>query len=202
MKTKFIFIRHAQSIAKEKNIVQGMGLEIPLAKDGDQQAVKLGEALKDFEFDLICSSTSERSKKTAEYIRKYHADKPYQEIFNLNERSKGTAEGITKEEFAWRYPEVLEAWSREEDPRVAGGENFQDVENRVKPIIEKHLTEYAGKTIIYVTHGNLIRVVIGYMLGMPVNLRNRIQQDYCALNSAEYDHDKKRWLVNYVNRTI
>ena len=109
---------------------------------------------------------------------------------------------MTNEAFAKEYPGILDAWSREEDPQVAGGESFADVEARVMPVIEQHIQAHAGETLLYVGHGNVFRVMLGAMLDVPAGKRNRIAQDYCAISTAEYDHERKRWNIRSVNKSI
>ena len=124
------------------------------------------------------------------------------ELDVLNERSKGVSEGMMKDEFNKRYPEILEQWRFELDPRPEGGENFEDVEKRVVPIIEFHVKEHAGENILYVSHGNVIRVVLGYILNVPFGLRARIKQDYCAFNAVSFDHEKSRWNIEFINQVF
>jgi 2,3-bisphosphoglycerate-dependent phosphoglycerate mutase len=202
MRTNIFLLRHAQSQANMLNIVQGRGLLIPLTEKGAEQARNVAEASKNLMFDRIFTSTALRAVHTAAAIRRYHPLIPYEEIFALNERSKGNAEGMSKDNFTKRYPEIIEQWSREVDARPDGGENFFDVEARVIPVLERHLIEYAGKNLLYVIHGNVIRAIIGYILDVPYGRRVRIQQDYCALTALEYVNLTKRWLVKYINRAL
>ncbi len=202
METHLYFLRHAESEAKARGIVQGVGLDIPLTDVGFAQAKEAANVLRGFSFDQIFSSTAERAKDTAAAIRVSHESVPYKEIFELHERSKGRGEGLLREEFKKRYPEIEEAWSREEDPRPVDGESFEDVKARAMPIIQKHLAEHAGKNLLYITHGNLIRVVLGEVLNVPYGLRGRITQDYCGLSHIIYNHDRKRFKVDFMNRKL
>ncbi|MDO8618056.1 MAG: histidine phosphatase family protein [Candidatus Uhrbacteria bacterium] len=201
MKTKLIFVRHGISEAKDKGIVQGQGLLIPMTPEGHKQAAILAETLKPLNFTAIFSSQAKRVMETAEAIRQYHHEIPYQELAEFNERSKGEAEGITQEEFRARYPDMMAAWAKEIDARPVGGENYEDVHDRVVPMIEQHVQEYdPGSTLLYVGHGNVFRVILGHMLDIPFRYRSRIVQDYCAINVVEYDHEKKRWRIVCINR--
>ena len=58
MKTTLIFVRHAQSVAKDLEIVQGRGEQYSLSKLGEEQARKLAENFKDRKFDRIFASTA------------------------------------------------------------------------------------------------------------------------------------------------
>lgn len=199
MKTTFYFIRHAESSAKEKGIVQGAGLAVPLTEKGKWQTEALAARLRDEKFDAIFASQALRAIDTAKPLRALFPTVPYQECAELNERSKGEAEGMTKEAFKKKYPDIEAAWKREEDPRVPGGESFSDVEKRVIPLIERHTKEFAGKRLLYVFHGNTIRVILGALLGVPANLRHRIAQGYCAVSVAEHDAEENRWHIIKMN---
>jgi broad specificity phosphatase PhoE len=198
--TTFYFVRHGQSVARARNIVQGVGLDIPLTEAGLRQAEAAAARLAGERFDRIFSSRAKRCRDTAAVIRRHHPDTPYEELGELNERSKGEAEGMDKDAFAVKYPEIIAAWSREEDPRVPGGESFADVETRAWPVIERLLETGAGSAQLVVGHGNVFRVVIGRMLGVPHGMRARIAQGYCAVSVCTYDHDRKRWSVECLNR--
>jgi broad specificity phosphatase PhoE len=199
MKTTIVLARHGRSQAADQGIVQGKGLAVPLSDEGQAQAERLAVALAHFNFDGIYSSPALRARETAAPIRVKFPEVRYEELPELSERSKGEAEGMKKDEFDARYPEILAAWSREEDPRVPGGENFADVEARAWPVILRILEDGAGGTRLIVGHGNVFRVLIGRMLGVPMGSRSRIAQGYCAINVCVFDHEKKRWSVECLN---
>jgi broad specificity phosphatase PhoE len=199
MKTKLLFVRHGRSQAAEDGTVQGQGIPVPLTPEGKEQAKRIAEHLSHTKFNRIFASTSRRAIETAEEIRKFHQSLPYEEIKEFNERSKGTGEGMKKEDFEKKYPDLVRQWKKEIDARPEGGENFQDVEKRVIPVLKNHLEQYAGETILYVIHGNVIRVILGHMLHIPFGLRARIEQGYCALNTVVFDHLQNRWIIENVN---
>jgi broad specificity phosphatase PhoE len=202
MQTKIYFLRHGMSEAKVKGLVQGIGLHYKLVKDGQQQAKTAAKHLKDYHFDAIFTSTAARTVATAEFVHEYHQATPLIKIPELNERSKGKTEGMLRTEFNKKYPDILAQWQREEDARVPGGENYEDVEKRVMPVIDKHLKDYQGKTLLYVMHGNVTRVILGAMLKIPYGLRPRIEQHYCAFNLVSFDHDRQRWQIKFINQVF
>mgnify|MGYP001574400716 CR=1 FL=1 len=202
METKFFLVRHGKSEVGLRGIVQGRGLKIPLTAEGKKQAIKVAKELKDFSFDIIFTSQAVRAIDTAEIIKRFHKNVPFIKLAALNERSKGAAEGMKKEDFAKQYPGIIKQWKKEIDARIEGGENFEDVHNRVVPVIEKHLKRYKGKNLLYVIHGNVIRVIIGHILGVPFRFRPRLEQDYCAFNAITYNHDTKRWRAECVNKVF
>jgi len=203
MKTRFILIRHAQSAARELGIVQGVGLRVPLTPEGHRQAKTLAQALAKIGPDRIFASTALRATKTAEALRSVYPDVFYSELASLNERSKGKGEGLIHEEFARQFPHVLEAWSRGEDPRLPDGESIADLHRRVVPVLEEHLKKHSGQVLLYVVHGNVIRVLLAHILGVdPVRFQRQIAQDYCAVNIVEYDEEQRRWHLQCINQTF
>lgn len=201
MKTTFIFVRHAESEARAKHIVQGKGLTVPLTERGKTQARALAEALSRESFDRVFTSTALRAIDTAAPYLAQHPEIVHEAVFLLHERSKGESEGMDKEAFAQKYPEVEAAWSREEDPRPAGGESFADVEARVMPILKEHASAYAGERILYIGHGNVFRVILGCVLGIAPEMRHRLSQDLCHMSVIEYTDDG-RWKVTLVNKPL
>lgn len=200
MQTTFILVRHGKSEAAEKGIVQGQGLAVPLIDIGKKQAQAVAQMIRDMQFDRIFVSQARRARETAEFIRVFYPTLQCDTVSELNERSKGIAEGMKKEEFDKLYPDILAQWSQNIDARPDGGENFEDVERRVWPIFERHAKEYAGKTLLYVGHGNVFRVILGRLQGVPFGLRGHIKQDYCCVNSIVHSADSGIWKIEYANR--
>ncbi|TSC76383.1 MAG: putative phosphoglycerate mutase [Parcubacteria group bacterium Gr01-1014_33] len=199
--TRIILARHGRSEAAEKGLVQGQGLNVPMTEEGRKQAEALARFLADFSFGKIYASTALRAIETARLIRAFHKETPYEEIAELNERSKGVSEGMTQTECRQKYPDIEAQWNQELDARPKGGENFEDVARRAVPLIERHLKEHPfGTTLLYVGHGNVFRSLIGHALNMEHRYRPRIQLHYCAVSALHYDHERKRWIVEYVNR--
>ncbi len=201
MKTTVYLVRHAESEARTRGIVQGAGLHIPLTAEGRAQAERLAERLREVRIDRMYASTALRARETAAAIRGVHPDVPYEELAALGERSKGELEGMAYADAAARYPEIHAAWNRGEDPRPPGGEDFVDVQRRTAPILERHVRAAGEATLLYVIHGNVIRTLLGHMLGVPASDCARIAQDHCAVNIGVFDHGRGSWRVECVNRT-
>lgn len=199
MKTKLVMVRHAQSLAKEQNIVQGRGDSIALSELGKTQADACAKALVAGNFSRAFSSESLRALHTAQAFCALRPDISLTAIPLLHERSKGIAEGMSKEDFKLRYPEIEAAWENGEDPTVPEGENFEDVEKRVMPILRDHINHHAGENLLYFIHGNVIRVIVGSILQVPYGLRGRIAQDYCAATTIQYDSERNRFEIISVN---
>jgi len=195
-------MRHGESAGNSLGIYQGRKFDTGLSELGKKQAAGAAEFLKSFSFDKIFTSTLPRARETASYVKKFHPTASYAEFRELEERFIGDAEGMLKSEFGARYPHILAAWHSGMDARPEGGESFEDVHMRAIPLIESHIEENAGSALLYVAHGDVIRIILGSALKIPFGLQHSIRQDNCALTGLAFDHSKNRWEVEYVNKRI
>lgn len=200
-KTKIFLLRHGESVGNASGIYQGRKFDTGLSELGKKQAATTAEFLKNFSFHKIFTSTLPRARETALFVKNFHPDASCDEFQELEERFIGDAEGILKSEFGSKYPHILAAWHNGIDARPEGGENFEDVERRAMPVIENHIKVYKESALLYVVHGDVIRVILGHVLKIPFGFQARIKQDHCALNSMVYDHARDRWEVEYINYT-
>jgi len=65
---KIILVRHGESTANAKGILQGQKVDESLSELGKAQAKKLAEALREEKIEAIISSDLKRAKETAEEI--------------------------------------------------------------------------------------------------------------------------------------
>lgn len=76
------------------------------------------------------------------------------------------------------------------DPRnnpPPGGEHLDQVRERVVGAWEGMIQRHPGKHILLVTHGGVIRVILGHVLGMPFELLSRLLVPYAALSRIQVD---------------
>ena len=115
------------------------------------------------EFDSIYTGTLQRTISTGAALK---GSKEIQDPL-LNEINYGSAEGLLYPELAENFPDLVEAWDRNEDPKFpSGGESQQDVAER----IEKFIAKITPKNkIAIVTHNVVIRALIGKALDLPIH---------------------------------
>ncbi len=151
--------RHGETEWNKKNKVQGHS-DISLNKTGEIQAKKLGEKLKDVNFEAVFSSDLIRAKRTAEIII---LEKKLAVITTkaLRERMFGRFEGKQVEELKNELGK-LTIISKEKQKELA----LNDVENdeilmgRFIPFIKEVSLAYQGKNVLIVSHGGLIRAFL------------------------------------------
>lgn len=151
--------RHGETEWNKKNKVQGHS-DIPLNKTGEIQAKKLGEKLKDVNFEAVFSSDLIRAKRTAEIII---LEKKLAVITTkaLRERMFGRFEGKQVEELKNKLGK-LTIISKEKQKKLGLNdiENDEYLLNRFIPFMREVSVAYQGKIVLIVSHGGLIRAFL------------------------------------------
>lgn len=79
----------------------------------------------------------------------------------------GDCEGLSVGEARRRYPELMAAWQRQEDPCFpGGGENTEAVFRRAWAFAQERFTASAGPSLTC-THNVVLRCLVGHLLGVP-----------------------------------
>ncbi len=148
---QLILIRHGKTDWNELERCQGAS-DIPLNKNGINQAGKLALSLRDEKIDHIYSSDLIRAKLTAETIADYH---------NLNvnidsgfrEMDQGDFEGLEFSLIREKYGHVLKEWRTSPETLVIpGGESLTEVQNRAYNSVMSLLEKHSSKTVLVVSH--------------------------------------------------
>lgn len=128
-------VRHAETTANARNIAEGSGGDAPLSAHGMEQARAAGDLLSEVSFDSVYTSTSRRTRQTADLILSRNVKEGETEpaasirtLAGLNDVSWGDAEDMTFQEIYDRYgtfsPEKYFGGPDDKDFRSPmGGEN-------------------------------------------------------------------------------
>lgn len=164
--TTFYVIRHGQTDWNVKRIVQGH-LDSELTQRGIDETKKLIQKLRDIRFDKVFSSDLLRAKRTAEIIAR--EKKLEVEATNLlREQPYGKYEGKPLDDML----DDLKEWeklSEEAKFKYKLGPEFESDEESATRLINflRELSlAYAGKNILIVSHGIIIKSLLhhlGYM---------------------------------------
>lgn len=150
MATIIGLLRHGQTDWNIEMRLQGIS-DIPLNETGHNQAKLAAQILADGDWEHVISSPLSRAKVTAQYVADALGMTEMTVHDLLLERSFGVAEGSSYED--WK--ERLQAGVHAE-----GAESVEQLEERVKLLLDELAFTYAGKTILAVSHGALIRKLI------------------------------------------
>lgn len=157
-------VRHGETEFNVKEIIQGH-TDSPLTENGKNQAKTVQEAFKNLEFSAVFSSDLLRAVHTAEIIsaeRKLAVNT--QKL--LRERHFGKYDGRPAEEFRQENQHLFEkirALPEPERRKVKFGEAYEseeEVGGRTIQILREIAVTYAGKNVLAVTHGGVMRSLL------------------------------------------
>lgn len=159
-------MRHGQSEWNLANLFTGW-VDVPLSKNGIDEALKGGELIKDLPIDIIFMSSLIRSQMTAmlamamhstgkipvvshqgegkleEWARIYSKETLAQTIptyvaWQLNERMYGELQGLNKQETMHKFgEEQVKLWRRSYDVPPPGGESLEMTAERSIPFFQE-----------------------------------------------------------------
>lgn len=151
-------IRHA------RQCIQLCNLDVELTIEGRKQAKLLRDRIKNYDIDALYSSDLIRAKQTAEIINESFG-LPHQIRVGMREISFGLLEGHSDEYIKEHFADFVREQKRlVEDIPFPGGENGQTVYERAMPVI-KEIAQSGDKNIVIVTHGGVIRALLGELFG-------------------------------------
>ncbi|MCY0881685.1 MAG: histidine phosphatase family protein, partial [Firmicutes bacterium] len=164
MKTRMYIVRHGQTEWNVAHRMQGHH-DAPLTVHGIQQVEALAKRLHNVHWDKIFSSPSGRAVKTAEILRgSRHV--PIVTTAALKEIGLGAWEGQTREKVQAQYPQENAAYWQDPDHFVPpqGGETFHEVQQRVQEFLGQTLRQYAGQSILIVTHTVPVKLLLAHFM--------------------------------------
>jgi broad specificity phosphatase PhoE len=164
--TTFYLVRHGQTEYNRKRIVQGRGVNSDLNETGRRQAAALGERLREVPFTVAYTSPLRRAVQTTEAILQHHEGLPTFQMEDLEEMSWGRYEGSAATSDLLEAFDVLKAeWAEGRyDRPIDGGESILDVQRRALRAIEHMNERHQGETVLIVTHGRFLRVLLATLL--------------------------------------
>lgn len=168
--TTFYIVRHGETEFNAKEIMMGYTVDSALTKKGKEQARKIAGELSHIHFDAGFSSDLLRAKRTAEIItlERKLAVKTTQA---LREQSYGKYEGKTYAAFESELRKLLEKYEELSDKEKLhfrleeGMETDAEAGTRFITFIREIAVAYLGKTVLVVSHGDVIKhflIHIGY----------------------------------------
>ena len=163
--TTILLIRHGQTDWNQARRAQGH-IDIPMNEAGRWQSQRLAQRLVGWPVDAIYSSDLRRASETAAILGRPLNLTPILDAA-FRERNGGIFQGLTGEELAQRHPEAFQAFL-EHGRTPPGGESNLDLARRAVPALERLVTAHQGQMIALVTHGGTLRVLIAYVMGLPV----------------------------------
>lgn len=164
--TVLYFVRHGETEYNRRNIVQGGGIDSEINATGRAQAEKLARRLSSVSVDTVYASTLRRAKQTADILSRPHEPVSKTYLQDLEEMSWGVFEGEPPSEERDEAMEAIKSSWRTgaHDRSIEGGESILDVQQRALRAVDHIVTRESGRTVLVVTHGRYLRVLLATLL--------------------------------------
>lgn len=181
--TRLILIRHGETDYSLKGRYCGFS-NPSLNKSGIWQSKKLADRLTDIKIQKVYSSDLKRAVETAKIIFKNNS---IEQLSDFREMNFGILEGLNYNEIIKRYPRLYRDWI--DNPlkvKIPKGESLKDLSIRVKKGLSSILFIHQGETLVLVSHGGPIRIVLCEALRFDLKMFWQIKQEVGALNIIDY----------------
>ena len=156
--TTILLVRHGESAANRDNVFAG-NYDAELLPRGYEQAGLTARYIKEnFDVDAVYSSDLQRAYNTALRIAEelelpVTADRRFREI------DAGEWDGVAFEQIIKTHPDEFRAWVSDIGHSACpGGENVQQLGERIMPALCERARENDGKTIVVASHATSVRV--------------------------------------------
>ena len=165
---KLYLIRHGETDYNKALRFQGH-TDIPLNREGLEQAQKMAAYFRTTPLAAVYSSTLQRACRTAEILGTVKNLTPvkveaFREIHFGEWEGKNSSELRTQQASAWE-----DFFRNPATAKAPGGESMGELQNRAFPALRKMLASHPEGDVALVAHGGVIRVLICAMLGLDVN---------------------------------
>ena len=175
----------------DKRFSSGLGGSNPgLTDEGRAQIRATADWLAPLaeEIDTVVASPVRRTHESAEILAERLGRALVTED-GLAEMEFGSWDGMTFGEIKDRYPDDLDAWLGSLDHTPGGGESFRVVEKRVLDSLDHLLEEFAGRTVLVVSHVTPIKVLVAHALGAPLESVYRMEMAPASVTVLSYFPD-------------
>lgn len=180
---RLILIRHGQQSSPLCNV------NVELSEVGRAQARLLAKRLCNLSPDAVYTSGLIRAKQTAEILFEDRPD--FLEREALNEISFGDLTGGADKENAVRFPEYFADKKKKVDNlKMPGGENPTEVYDRAYAVVQEAL-DSGAETVVFVTHGGVIRSLTAGLLGLGAEKMLRIADglEHTSVTELKYSRE-------------
>ncbi|KUK82961.1 MAG: Fructose-2,6-bisphosphatase [Pelotomaculum thermopropionicum] len=178
-------IRHGETEWNALMKYQGQ-TDVPLSDNGRRQAELISKRLASERIQGIYASDLIRAYETANIISAHH-DLRVKTVPNLRELNFGAWEGLTQKELKETFAnEIRQWWKNPLSTRIPGGESLNEMVERSVKVIKNLVEKHAGENVVVVTHGGVIRSIVGSVLEMDLNKYWRLRLDNACLNIIDF----------------
>jgi probable phosphoglycerate mutase len=185
--TLVLLVRHAVTPTTGK-ILPGRARGLHLSDEGRRQAEGTAKRLASVpRIAAVYSSPLERARETAAAIGRARGLAVRIER-GLLEADIGAWTGAAIKRLA-RRPEWAVVQRHPGGFRFPGGESFVEMQGRVDAAVRRLVARHRGRTVVAVSHADPIRVLLAHVLGVPLDLFQRIAISPASVSAVVFRAD-------------
>lgn len=171
--TQFLLIRHAVNDWVKTGKLAGWTPGVHLNELGNAQAEALGNRLAEQTIHAIYSSPLERTMETAEAIAAHHPKLSVNTLEGIGEVRYGDWQGKS----LGRLRRKKLWYNVQHNPirvQFPEGETMRGAQARAVDTLEQLQQRHPGKTVVLVSHSDVIKMIVAHYLGVHLDLFQRI----------------------------
>ncbi len=188
---KLVLVRHGQTDFNVKHLLPGQLPGIPLNAEGLQEAQATGQAIATLPLTAIIASPLERTMQTAECVNAGRG-LTIQQDRDLLDTNYGPFSGqcyddLDQQNAQWRR------FTTDATYAPQGVESFAAVQRRAVRAAERwRVAPDVGEWVALVTHADVVKLIIGHYLGIPIGNTPLINMDNAAVSLLTFHPEIQR----------
>jgi broad specificity phosphatase PhoE len=194
--TRTYLVRHGQTAWNKEEIFRGR-TDVPLNETGLREAQLAGEYFREMEIHAIYSSPLLRAWETAQKI----AGVQRLEVRSLQgiiDMCFGEWEGQSLKDVQEKDGQRFQQWENEPHlVKIPGGETLDEVRDRAMAVLEETIQSHSGKTLLFVSHRVVNKVILCSILGLDNSHFWQIGQESTAINLIQ--HREGKYVLSLLN---
>jgi broad specificity phosphatase PhoE len=187
--TVFHLVRHGEH-ALQSRIIAGRTTGIGLSAKGRAESAAVAERLAREKIEAIYASPLDRTRETAAILAgRFDLSVAIRD--DLIELDFGEWTGLTFDQvradarwLPWQSCRSIAA--------IPGGESWRQVQDRAVGALFDLRRRHPDGNVVVVTHGDVIRAALLFVLGMPLDLYNRIEVGTGSISTVRIDDHQIR----------
>lgn len=161
-----------------------------LSARGHEQAATLARHLSREKLDAVYASPMKRVQQTLGPLLGNGVPDPVV-LHDLREVDFGDWTGLVWEEIQTHSGISAFDWLTElERGTVPNAESGAALRARVEPCLQRILRDHAGQTVAVFSHGGVIRMLLGILLGLPLRETAQFEIDHASVTRVAVNPDQ------------
>jgi alpha-ribazole phosphatase len=181
--SRLLLVRHGQTKLHRDDRFWG-STDVPLSEEGIRQAECLAGRLAGEKITTVYTSTLSRARVTGEIIAARH-QLEVKAVSELRECNFGYIEGMTFDEISKKYPDLAGELNEGRTMAFPGGENIDELDGRVRQFLECLQDVRPEDTVLIVSHGGPLRLLVCHLLGIATRHWQQLRIDRASLSIVE-----------------